>query len=72
MSFSDLKFFLLVAVLGVVGYGLLFTNGAWKRYQRGAWEPPPTPTVTFVPAGTPGAKTWEQFQEERYPQWRRR
>jgi hypothetical protein len=62
---DELKLLFLVALMGLGVYGvyrMIDTNR--PAYRR----PPPTPTITFVPPGTPGAKTFKQLQEER---WRR-
>jgi hypothetical protein len=55
MTGSDGKFFLMIAVIGVIAYGLFFPWN-WSRYPW-VYRPPATPTKTYivVPRGTPGA-----------------
>lgn len=62
MGKSDLKFFVLILVVGVGGY-LAFFNMDWGRF-KGGFQKRKEPTITFVPEGTPGAKTFKQIQDE--------
>lgn len=61
MAKSDLKFFVLIVVVGAVGY-LAFFQMDWGRY-KGGFQKRKTPTITFVPEGTEGAQTWKEHQE---------
>lgn len=59
MGTSDLKFFLLIAIVGGGAFFAFFWN--WNNFH---WvhRDPPQRTITFVPKGTPGAITWEEYQ----------
>ena len=58
MQSSDLKFFAVIGVLAVASYCYLmgmFEGKTWNLKTR------PERTITFVPPGTPGAITMEEF-----------
>ena len=66
---DDLKF-LFLACLVPLAFFAFVSKGEWIK-DNPNWEPQwETPTVTFVPAGTPGAITLEEYNERRYG-WRR-
>ena len=65
MDGSDLKILVPVIAAAVLGY-LLLVPGASTKKWAGAPPAPKTPTVTFVPEGTPGAISWEEYQRRRY------
>ena len=62
---SDLRLFILIGVMGLAVYGVYRWVDAkdTRPVYRG---PPPQPTIRFVPKGTPGAKTFEELQRERW------
>ena len=62
MSSSDVKFFAVILILAAAGY-FAFFHVDWKKY-RGGFQKRQEPTITFVPEGTPGAKSWEEIQKE--------
>ena len=55
MTSSDVKFFLLIAVVGVVAYGLFFPWN-WSRHRWVHRPPPPPSPYIIVPRDTPGAR----------------
>jgi hypothetical protein len=62
---SELKLLFLVGFMGLAFYGIF----KWvdSKDTRPTYKgPPKQPTISFVPPGTPGAKTWEQLQRERW------
>ena len=61
MGKSDLKFFVLVLVVGVGGY-FAFFNMDWGRF-KGGFQKRKEPTITFVPEGTEGARTLKEINE---------
>jgi hypothetical protein len=65
MELSDLKIFVPVIAIAVVGYLLLIPGASTKKWA-GAPPPPPKHTITFVPKGTPGAITWEEYQRQKW------
>ena len=61
MEKSDLKFFVLILVVGVGGY-FAFFHMDWGKY-KGGFQKRKTPTITYVPEGTEGARTMKEHQE---------
>jgi hypothetical protein len=64
MGFDDAKLIVLFLLLLGGGYYFLskeFTSRKnWQTYSR----PREEPTIKFVAPGTPGAKTWQEIQQE--------
>lgn len=66
---SELKLFI---VIGLLALGV-FGTYQWLSNTKVPYRPPPpTPTITFVPKGTPGAKTLDELNDERFRFRRRR
>lgn len=62
---DDIKFFVIAGALPLAFFAL-FSQGGWIQ-DNPDWEPQwEVPTVTFVEEGTPGAISWEEYQQERY------
>jgi hypothetical protein len=61
---GDLKFFVLMILIAVGGYLVFFAD--LSKINWGGPSKDRTPTITFVPKGTPGALTWEEYQEKRW------
>ena len=61
MGKSDLKYFVLILVVGVGGY-FAFFHMDWGKY-KGGFQKRKEPTITFVPEGTEGARTMKEHQE---------
>jgi hypothetical protein len=66
MGSSDLKFFALIGVVAAVAYGLVFSWDWKKPKSSGASWLHPEPTIQFVPPGTPGAMTMEEFSKRQF------
>jgi hypothetical protein len=62
MNFSDCKFFLALAVLGVIVYAVAFPWN-WSRYPWAHRPPPPGPNYIIVPKDYPGAKPLDQIKD---------
>jgi hypothetical protein len=65
MSGSDLKFFAVILLVAVGAYWLVLRDWKGKSWNLAAMQRD-VPSVTFVPPGTPGAITWEEYQEKRW------
>jgi hypothetical protein len=63
---SDLKIFVPVIAIAVLGYLLLIPGSGSQKWGGKQPPKPVTPTITFVPKGTPGAITWEEYQKRRW------
>jgi hypothetical protein len=61
VSSSDLKCLAVIVILAAGGY-FAFFHIDWKKYSRGFQRQ--EPTITFVPEGAPGAKTWKGIQDQ--------
>jgi hypothetical protein len=61
---GDWKFFALIGIVAVGGY-FAFFHMDWNKKGGLNFREKERPTITFVPEGTPGAKTWDQIQRER-------
>jgi hypothetical protein len=60
---GTLKLLALMLIAGGAVYFLCFSDFKWSQKQGGL-QRQKEPTITFVPKGTPGAKTFEEWQNE--------
>jgi hypothetical protein len=65
MNFSDCKFFLVIAVIGVIVYSVAYPWG-WRRYPW-AHREVPRPNYIIVPKDYPGAKPLDQLRDKELP-----
>ena len=69
MSLSDCKLFIIIGVIALAAY-LLFLSPVNTMFSNMDGEidfDRDKPTIQFVPEGTPGAITWEEYKEQRHP-----
>ena len=62
MNLSDLKFFVILAILGVVLYAVIFPWN-WSRYPWVRRNPPKGPGYIIVPKDYPGARPLEEVRD---------
>ena len=63
MNLSDLKFFVILAILGVVLYAVIFPWN-WSRYAWKRRPPDPGPGYIIVPKDTPGARPVDEVKAQ--------
>jgi hypothetical protein len=61
MNFSDVKFFLIIAVIGVLVYAIAFPWN-WSRYPWVHRPPPSGPGYIIVPKDYPGARPLDEVR----------
>jgi hypothetical protein len=61
MNLSDCKFFLILAVIGVIAYSIAFPWG-WSRYSWTRRPAPSGPGYIIVPKNYPGARPLDEVK----------
>ena len=64
MDFDDFKWFIILGIIPLAIWAFVSqkdsSNAPVFDFDANI------PVVTFVPEGTPGAMTWEEYRDERY------
>ena len=63
MGGSDIKFFAVIGLVALVAYGFLMGQFKGKTWNLRTQQ---EPTIQFVPEGTPGAITMEEYTKRKY------